>query len=333
MRVDPGHRVMERRTFMSGVTLALLAVPLAAEAQPAGKIYRVGFLNPRSGQNEWDEAFRQALGELGYVEGRNLIIAYRWGAGNEERLAEMAAELVQLKVDIIVAAATVAIQAAKRATNTIPIVMAAVSDPVGIGIVASLSRPGGNVTGLTLMTPDLAGKRLQWLREIVPKTTRVAILGGRGGATRLFLEQMRAAAEQTGVQLVLPEVGGAEDLAGAFTAMQRERAQALIVEVGPLTSDHRRRIVELAAQYRLPAMYEVRGFVESGGLMSYGPSIVEMYRRTAVYVAKILKGAKPADLPVEQPEKFELVINLKTAKALGLTIPQSVLGRADEVIQ
>ena len=324
---------MDRRTFLTVLSGSLLAAPLAAEAQQAGKIYRIGFLNPRSGQNEWDEAFRQTLRELGYVEGRTITIEYRWGAGNEERLAEMAAELVQLKVDIIVAAATVAIQAAKRATNTIPIVMAAVSDPVGIGIVASLSRPGGNVTGLTLMTPDLAGKRLQWLREILPKTTRVAILGGRGGATRLFLEQMRAAAEQTGVQLVLPEVGGAEDLPGAFTAMQRERAQALIVEVGPLTSDHRRRIVELAAQYRLPAMYEVRGFVESGGLMSYGPSIVEMYRRTAVYVAKILKGAKPADLPVEQPEKFELVINLKTAKALGLTIPPSLLGRADEVIQ
>jgi ABC-type uncharacterized transport system substrate-binding protein len=325
--------VIDRRTFLAGTGAVLLAAPLIGEAQQAGKIYRIGFLNPRSGQNEWDEAFRQTLRELGYVEGRTITIEYRWGAGNEERLAEMAAELVQLKVDIIVAAATVAIQAAKRATNTIPIVMAAVSDPVGIGIVASLSRPGGNVTGLTLMTPDLAGKRLQWLREILPKTTRVAILGGRGGATRLFLEQMRAAAQQTGVQLVLPEVIGAEDLPGAFTVMQRERAQALIVEVGPLTSDHRRRIVELAAQYRLPAMYEVRGFVESGGLMSYGPSIVEMYRRTAVYVDKILKGAKPADLPIEQPTKFELIINLKTAKALGLTIPPSLLGRADEVIQ
>src|ERR1700730_13629886 len=325
--------VMEPRTFLAGTGALLFAAPMMVEAQQAGKIYRIGFLNPRSGQNEWDEAFRQTLRELGYVEGRTITIEYRWGAGNEERLAEMAAELVQLKVDIIVAAATVAIQAAKRATNTIPIVMAAVSDPVGIGIVASLSRPGGNFTGLTLMTPDLAGKRLQWLREILPKTTRVAILGGRGGATRLFLEQMRAAAQQTGVQLVLPEVSGTEDLPGAFTAMQRERAQALIVEVGPLTSDHRRRIVELAAQYRLPAMYEVRGFVESGGLMSYGPSIVEMYRRTAVYVDKILKGAKTADLPIEQPTKFELIINLKTAKALGLTIPPALLGRADEVIQ
>ena len=325
---------MNRRAFLEVAAAgSLVAVPAVARAQQAGKMYRIGFLNPRSGLNEWDEAFRQTLRELGYVEGRTITIEYRWGAGNAERLAEMAAELVRLKVDIIVAAATVAVQAAKRATSTIPIVVAAVSDPVGMGIVASLAHPGGNVTGLTLMSPDLAGKRLQLLREILPKATRVAILTGGGGSTRLFLEQIRPAAQQTGVQLVIPEVSGGEELPGAFTTMQRERAQALIVEVGPLTSDHRSRIVELAAQYRLPAMYEVRGFVDAGGLMSYGPSIVEMYRRAAFFVDRILKGAKPAELPIEQPTKFELVINLKTAKALGLSVPQSLLARADQVIQ
>jgi len=324
---------MDRRAFLGLAAAGVIAAPGAARAQQAGKGYRIGFLTSRSGLNEWDEAFRQALRGLGYVEGRNITIEYRWGAGNEERLAKMAAELVQLKVDIIMAATTVAIQAAMRATSTIPIVIAAASDPVGMGLVASLARPGGNVTGLTLMSSDLAGKRLQLLRQILPKTTRVAILAGHGGSTALFLEQMQAAAQQMGIQLVVPKVSGAEDLPGAFTAMQRERARALIVQVGPLTSDHRKRITELAAQYRLPAMYEVQGFVESGGLMSYGPSISETYRRAAVYVDKILKGAKPADLPVEQPTTFELVINLKTAKALGLTIAPSLLGRADQVIQ
>jgi putative ABC transport system substrate-binding protein len=325
--------VISRRVLLSTAGIWLVSAPTVARAQQAGKVHRIGFLTLRSGLNEWDEAFRQALRELGYVEGRNLIIEYRWAAGNAERLPELAAELVQLKVDIIVAAATVPIQAAKRATSTIPIIIAAVADPVGMGLVASLARPSGNVTGLTLMSSDLAGKRLQLVREVLPKATRVAILAGRGGATPLFLDQMRAAAQQTGVQLVVQEVSGAEDLPGAFTAMQRERAQALIVQVSPLTSDHHKRIAELAAQYRLPAMYEVRGFVESGGLMSYGPSIVDMYRRAATYVDKILKGAKPADLPIEQPTKFELVINLKAAKALGLTIPPALLVRADQVIQ
>jgi putative ABC transport system substrate-binding protein len=280
------------------------------------------------------EVFRQGLRELGYVEGRNLTIEYRWAAGKEERLPELAAELVRLKVDIIVASATPTIVAAKRATSTIPIVMAAVGDPVGSGLVASLARPGGNVTGLTLMSTELAGKRLQLVRELLPKATRVAVLAYRGpSGTLLFLEQMRAAAQQTGVQLVVQEVSEAGELRGAFAAMQRERAQALIVQVSPLTREHRRQVEELAAQHRLPAMYEVRLFVESGGLMSYGPNLPEMFRRAALYVDKILKGAKPGDLPVEQPSKFELVINLKTAKALGLTIPESLRFRADEVIQ
>jgi putative ABC transport system substrate-binding protein len=325
---------MDRRAFLATAAAGVIATPVVARAQQGGKGYRIGHLSLRSGLNEWDEAFRQALRELGYVEGRNLTIEYRWAAGKEERLPELAAELVRLKVDIIVTATTPGIAAAKRATSTIPIVMAAVADPVGSGLVAGLARPGGNVTGMTLMSTELAGKRLQLVRELLPKATRVAVLAHHGtSATRLFIEQMRAAAQQTGVQLVVQEVSAAEDLPGAFGAMQRERAQAVIVQVNPLTSDHRKRVAELAAQHLLPAMYEVRGPVEAGGLICYGPSIVEMYRRAAFYVDKILKGAKPADLPVEQPTKFELIINLKTAKALGLTIPESLRFRADEVIQ
>jgi len=268
------------------------------------------------------------------VEGRNLIIEYRWAVGRQERLPELAAELVRLKVEIIVTAVTPAIEAAKRATSTIPIVMAAVADPVGSGLVVGLARPGGNVTGLTALSTDLAGKRLHLVRELVPKATRVTVLALRGtSATKLLLEEMRAAAQQLGVQLVGQEVKEAGDLPSAFAAMLRERAQALIVQASPLSGDNARRIAELAAQHRLPAMYEVRSSVEAGGLVSYGPSFSEMFRRAAFYVDRILKGAKPADLPIEQPTKFELVINMKAAKALGLTIPQALLARADQVIQ
>jgi len=326
---------MDRRAFLATAALGVLScTPTVTSAQPASKVQRIGYLSLRSGLNEQDEAFLRGLRELGYVEGRNFTIEYRWAAGKEERLLELAADLVRLKVDVIVTATTPAIAAAKRATSAIPIVMAAVADPVGSGLVTSLARPSGNVTGLTLMSTELAGKRLQLVRELLPKATRVAVLAHHGpSATPLLLEQMRAAAQQTGVQLVVQEVSGAQDLPGAFATMQRERAQALIVQVSPLTSDHRRRLAELAAQHRLPAMYEVRSFVEAGGFMSYGPSIVEMYRRAAFFVDKILKGAKPSELPVEQPSKFELVINLKAAKALGLTIPESLRFRADEVIQ
>ena len=326
---------MDRRAFL-GVAAAggLITTPALARAQQAGKVYRIGFLSLQSGLTSTTEAFHQGLRELGYVEGRNLIIEYRWATHKEERLPELAAELVRLKVEVIVTHATPPIEAAKRATSTIPIVMATAADPVGSGLVASLARPGGNVTGLTALSTDLAGKRLQLARELVPKAARVAVLAHPGtSATRLFLEQMRAAAQQMGVQLIVQEVKESGDLPGAFTAMQRERAQALIVQVTPFSADNAKRIIELAAQHRLPAMYDVRSFVDAGGFVSYGPSLPEMFRRAAFYVDRILKGAKPADLPVEQPTKFELVINLKTAKALGLTIPPSLLGRADEVIQ
>jgi len=327
--------VIDRRTFLAAaVTGGLLAKSAAARAQQAGRVHRIGFLSLQSGLTSTTEAFHQGLRELGYVEGRNLIIEYRWAARKEERLPELAAELVQLKVEVIVTAAAPTIEAARRATSTIPIVMAAVADPVGSGLVASLARPGGNVTGLTALSTDLAGKRLQLVGELVPKATRVGVLAHHGSsATRLFLEEMRVAAQQMKVQLVIQEVNEAGDLPGAFAAMQRERAQALIVQVTPFSADNAKRVLELGAQHRLPAMYDVRSFVEAGGLVSYGPSLSEMFRRAAFYVDRILKGAKPADLPIEQPTKFELVINLKTAKALGLTIPRSLLGRADEVIE
>ncbi len=315
--------------------LALGAAPHFSFAQQSGKVWRIGFLAPGSGPNAFIEAFREELRSLGYIEGRNLSIEYRYAAGNEERLPELAAELVRLKVDVIVTPATPAIAAAKHATSTIPIVMIAPTDAVGSGLVASLARPGGNVTGMTYLSTDLAGKRLQLLREVLPKATRVAVLGLKGGsgATELFLEKLEAAARQLGITLVVRKENEAAALGDAFAAMQRERAQALIVEVTPFTGENRKRIVELAAQHRLPTLIEARGFVQGGGLMSYGPSLLEMFRRSAHYVDRIFKGTKPADLPVEQPTKFEMVINLKTAKALGLTIPQSLLARADEVIR
>ena len=326
---------MDRRAFLAVVAAGgVIAMPAVARAQQAGKVHRIGFLSLQSGLTSTTDAFPQGLGELGYVEGRNLIIEYRWAAQKEERLPELAAELVRLKVEVIVTAAAPTIEAARRATSTIPIVMAAVADPVGSGLVTSLARPGGNVTGLTALSTDLAGKRLQLVREVVPKATRVAVLAYHGtSATRLFLEQMRAAAQQMGVQLAVQEVNEAGGLPGAFTTMQRERAQALIVQVTPFSADNAKRIVELAAQHRLPAMYDVRSFVDAGGLVSYGPSLPEMFHRAAFYVDRILKGAKPADLPIEQPTKFDLVINMKAAKALALVIPPAILGRADEVIQ
>jgi len=326
---------MDRRAFLAVAAAGgFIAMPAVARAQQAGKAHRIGFLSLQSGLTSTTEAFHQGLRELGYVEGRNLVIEYRWAAQKEERLPEMAAELVRLKVEVIVTAAAPTIEAAKRATSTIPIVMAAVADPVGSGLVASLARPGGNVTGLTALSTDLAGKRLQLVRELIPKATRVTVLVyPRSSATKLFLEEMWGPAQQMGIQLVVREVNEARDLPGAFAAMQRERAQALIVQFSPLSFANAKRIVELAAKNRLPAMYDVRSFVDGGGLVSYGLSILDLFRRAAFYVDKILRGAKPADLPVEQPTTFELIINMKTAKAMGLAIPQSLLVRADQVIQ
>ncbi|MSQ72509.1 MAG: ABC transporter substrate-binding protein [Betaproteobacteria bacterium] len=326
---------MNRRGTLIAL-LALVAPPFAVRAQQPGKVWRLGLLSSASGPDESIAVFLAQLRALGYVEGRTLSIEYRWAAGNEERLPELAAELVQLNVDVIVTRATLPARAAKRATATIPIVMAVSADPAGVGLIASLARPGGNITGMSVIETDLLGKRVQLLHELLPKATRLAALtypATEGNVTPLFLEQVRAAARQSGMTFTAWNVRTADALAGAFAAMQRERAQALIVQLSAFSTEHRQRIVALAARHRLPAIFSLRSFVDAGGLMCYGPSFPDMHRRAAFFVDRIFKGARPADLPVEQPTTFEMVINLKTAKALGLTIPQAVLLRADEVIQ
>jgi ABC-type uncharacterized transport system substrate-binding protein len=325
---------MDRRTFAIGFALGVLGRPFAAWAQRESKVHRIGYLNLRAGPAQQDEAFVAALRELGYVEGRNLIIDYRWAAEKEEQLPVLAAELVALNVEVIVTSATPAVTAAKHATNTVPIVMAAAADPLGSGLVASLARPGGNVTGLTLLSTDLAGKRLQLMHTILPRAKQIGLLALGGlSATPLALAAMRAAAQTMDLEVLAQLVTKPEELPGAFIGFQKASVQALIVQLSPLTLEQRGTIVELAAQNRLPAMYENRAFVDDGGLVAYGPDAATMYRRAAVYVDKIFKGAKPGDLPIEQPTRFEFVINLKTAKALGITIPQLLLLRADEVIQ
>jgi putative tryptophan/tyrosine transport system substrate-binding protein len=325
---------MDRRVFLAVAAAGVVARPAVARAQQPAGIHRLGVLSLRSGPDETDEAFVQGLRELGHVEGRSVAIEYRWGGGKAERLPEMAAELVRLKVDLIVSQGTLATEAAKRATSSVPIVFVGVGDPVGSGLVASMGRPGGNVTGFTILSTELAGKRLHILRELLPRASRVALLVHRPASpTPLLIREMRTAGQQLGIQITAQEIDAAVDLPSAFAAMQRERAQALVVQQNPITTEHARRIAELAAQHRLPAIYYRRDFVEAGGLMSYGTNAGVIYRRAATYVDKILKGAKPADLPVEQPTTFEFVINLKTAKALGLTIPPALLVRADQAIQ
>src|SRR5438128_10000645 len=318
------------------LTLSLLAAPLAADAQQAGKVPRIGFLGVTSPSDRPShlDAFRQRLRELGWVEGQNIVIDYRYAEGRVDRLPDLAAELVRLKVDLIVASAgTQAATAAKNATETIPIVMIYVRDPVGTGLIASLARPGGNVTGVSGYTGlEIVAKQLELLKEIVPKIRRVAILSNPANAYhQLAITEVNVAARSLGVQLQLLEARGPNEFDGAFAAMATERVGALVVLSDAIFNSHRTRLADLAARSRLPAAYGVRESVEAGGLMSYGPSFLDLYRRSAAYLDKILKGAKLADLPVEQPTKFELVINLKTAKSLGLTIPPSLLQRADQV--
>jgi len=333
---------MRRIVLAVALAFSVLLAPLAADAQQAaGKVYRIGFLSVLGAPTPSTpagvlEAFRQGLRELGWVEGQNIVIDYRFAEGRFDRLPDLAAELVRLKVDIIVAVATQGVAAAKNATETIPIVMISGSaDPVGLGFIASLARPGGNVTGLSYSVgPEILGKGLELLKEIVPKVRRVAILSNPASPVQpLFIREVKVAARSLGVQLQLLEARGPNEFDGAFAAMAKERVGALLVVADGLFILHRTRLADLAARSRLPAIYGYREHVEAGGLMSYGSSLRDLWRRAATYVDKILKGAKPADLPVEQPTKFELVINLKTAKALGLTIPPSVLIRADEVIQ
>ena len=315
-----------------GVVSALTAPP-APMAQQASKVLRIGFLST-SQSTVFLPVFRQALGELGYVEGTNLVLEQRYAEDRPERLSALAAELVNLRVAVIVTFATPATLAAKAATTTTPIVMV-VGEPVAAGIVPSLGRPGGNITGLALDNVEVAGKRLQLLKEAVPNLARVAVLANQANPsfTALQLAQTRSAAERLGVAVQPVEVRGPSDLARAFTAMTRGHAAAVIILPDPMFGFHGKRIAELALQHRLPSTYDAKVFAEDGGLLAYGPLLDHFYRRAAVYVDKILKGAKPADLPVEQPTKFELVINLKTAKAIGLTIPPSLRQRADQVIE
>jgi putative tryptophan/tyrosine transport system substrate-binding protein len=320
-----------------GLTLA----PIAPEAQQPGKVPRVGYLSMLSQSDSTFRplrtAFREGLREHGYIEDQTITIEWRFAEGTRERLPDLAAELVRLKVDLIFAETTPAVRAAKQATTTIPIVFNPLADPVGEGFVANLARPGGNVTGLTQVARELSGKRAELLTEAVPRVTRVGVLSHSGVPSerlvKIMLEETEAAARALRVQLRRLEVQGPRDLDRPFAAITREKIGALIVLPSPMFLSERRLLVDLAAKNRLPAMFFLTEFVEAGGLMSYGPNFPELWRRTAFYVDKILKGAKPGDLPVEQPTKFELVINLKTAKALGLTIPQSVLLQATQIIE
>jgi putative ABC transport system substrate-binding protein len=325
---------MRRREFITLLGGAAAAWPLAARAQQATKLPTIGFLGAGtpSGWSHWVAALVQRLRELGWIEGRTVAIEYRWAAGRSERYAEIAAEFVRLKVDVMVTSGA-AVPAAKQATSVIPIVFATAANPVGTGLVASLARPGGNVTGLSGQATDLAAKRLELLREVVPGLRRLAIMANVGyPAAVLEMDEVQAVARTLGIEVATLEIRRAEDIAPAFEAL-KGRAEALYVCTDPLVNTNRIRINTLAQGARLPTMYSVREYVEAGGLMSYGPNFPDQFRRAADYVDKILRGAKPGDIPVEQPTKFDLVLNLTTAKVLGLTIPESFLLRADEVIE
>ena len=325
-----------RRRLTLGVLLALtlLAAPLAVETQPS-PVPRIGVLRPGLPFDPYIETFRRALKDLGYVEGRNVTMEFRWAHGRAERLPELAASLARLPLDVIFVAGTKPTRAVQRATSTIPIVMAAVGDPTASRLVRSLARPGGNITGVTLLRPGLGGQRLALLKQLAPSATRVAVLRNPDTLADVapLWEETEKEARKLGVQLHVHDVRDMVEASRAFEAMPRDGAEVLLVLPDPTFTTNRGHIAELAARGRIPTMYEAREFVLAGGLVSYAPSLADQFRLAATYVDKILKGAKPADLPIEQPTKFELVINLKAAKALGLTIPPSVLARADEVIQ
>jgi putative tryptophan/tyrosine transport system substrate-binding protein len=326
---------MDRRTFLAGTGAVLLAAPLAAEAQQEKKLPRIGFLVFTSSELRY-RGFQQGLRELSYVEGQNIVIEFRSADGSLERLNDLARELVRLPVDVLVAGSTLGAEASKRATsNTVPIVMANVADPVESGLVSSLARPSGNITGLTTMDQELVGKRLELMREVIPRLRRAAVLWDEDAKhNAAMLNRAKAIAKSFGVEVrSLPVRPPVPEIDKALEMAAKWRADVLIALDDALIFGNRTRIIALAARYKLPAIYGYREVPDAGGFMAYGPNRYEMYRRAATYVDKILKGTKPADLPIEQPTKFELVINLKTAKALGLTIPPSVLGRADEVIQ
>jgi len=326
---------VKRRAFITFLGGAAAAWPLAARAQQLGTLPTVGFLGntTASVQSQWTAAFVQRLRELDWIEGRTVAIEYRWVEGRDERAAEIATEFVRLKVNVIVTGGTALVIAAKQTTSTIPIVFASAGDPVAAGLVASLARPGGNITGISVQATDLAGKKVQMLREVVPGLHRLAIMANVGSpAGVLQMGEAQAAARGLGIEVARVEIRQAEDIGPAIEAV-RAHVEALYVANDPLVATHMARITAVTMAARLPTMYGSREYVEMGGLISYAPSFPDLYRRAAEYVDKILRGRKPADIPVEQPTKFELVLNLKTAKAFGLTVPQSLLAIADEVIE
>ena len=328
---------MDRRTFVGAAAGALLTLPLAATAQQAENVRRIGFLSLNSPESVRDAfaAFRQVLRERGWVEDQNIVIELRFAEGQVDRLPVLVAELIHLKVDIIVTGSSVATWAAKNATKTIPIVMAASADALGEGLVTSLGHPSGNITGVTFLAgPEIAGKQLELLKEVAPAASRVGVLTNPTNRSHAaFARELKVAARSLGAQLQVLEARYPDQIDGAFAAVTRERAGALLVLTDSMFFGQRRRVADLAARSALPALYSQREFVDAGGLISYGPSLSDMFRRAATHVDKILRGAKPSDIPVEQPTKFELVINLRTANALGLRIPQALLLRADEVIR
>jgi putative ABC transport system substrate-binding protein len=326
--------VIDRRTVLATMASGLFAAPLAADAQQAAKVYRIGYLgNVPTPPALW-EAFVRGLRELGWVEGQNMIIERRNAEGRYERLPDLATDLVRLRVDIIVAAGSSAPLAAKRVTNTIPIVMTNAGDPVSSGLVKSLGRPGGNVTGLSLLGPTVVGKQLELLKEVVPRVTRAAVLTNPDHPARaLMVTEAETAMRLLGLQHQVLDARGPGEFESAFSAMTRERAGALLILADPMFVSERKRLADLTARSHLPAASGMRELADAGILMAYGASLTDLFGRAATFVDKILKGAKPADLPVEQPTKFELVINMRTARVLGLTIPQSLLLRADEVIE
>jgi len=325
---------MDRRRFVSACAGSLVITPSIVKAQPAGKVYRVGFLLGATEESVVSlfRALKEGLQELGYIEGRNLVLDRRYGDGKMERLPDLAGELVRAKVEVIVTGTNIHVAAARRATSTIPIVMVFADDPVRAGFVSSLARPGGNVTGLSAdASSELWGKYLSMLKELVPKLSRVGVLGQM--SSNVGFAELAAASRKLDVALDVGDLRTAEDLDGAFDAMNRKHVGAVLVIVGPLTYLLRQRISELALKFHLPAITNVNQFTQVGLLMSYGPNLPDLYRRAASYVDKILRGATPADLPVEQPSSFELTINLKTARSLGVVIPNSLLLTAAEVIQ
>jgi ABC-type uncharacterized transport system substrate-binding protein len=333
-------QINRRHTLVILLALSSAAAPWRSLAQQQSKVWRIGAISLASGPSEITAAFIQKLRELGYVDGKNVVFEWRYAAGDVARLPQIASDLVRLKVDVIIVTTNQIAEVTTRATRTIPLVIPAAADPVGSGLAQSLARPGGNVTGLSVMTPELAGKKLQFLREIIPDVRRVAVLAlahaaepGFATGARLLIEQLRQPAKQLGITILPQAAGVAADIPKAFAAMHRDGAKALIVQSFALSFEHRKLLAELAAQQHLPAIYDFKYAVEAGGLISYGPDILQMYLRSAELVDKIFKGANPAETPFEQPSKYELVINLRTAKALGIKIPQSILLRANQVIE